>query len=367
MKIAKPLTLGILHKPYRHQGRNRFAIAALGFFRLGADNERFLPESLQWPLVVPALPTGQPLDEVMPKQHAEFLLLGKAFAPEGKPVTDMQVRLCVGGVDKRLRIVGDRQRELVAGLWPRVSEPLPFTDMPLVYERAYGGAGYAANPLGRGHAGLLRRRQGALPNLVYAQDAQPRPVPAVASFGPINVSWKPRKGKFGTYGRRWRQHEAPGFASDIDWTVFNTAPTDQWIDGHFQGGEHYRIEGMHPAKPVIEGQLPTLQARAFILQTGQTADAATEVPLKIDTVWFLPEHELGLVVYHGETDIADGDALDVEAVMVGYEQAGQPKSAAHYRQVMAVRLDPQAAALHAFNESQLAAERSEETLARRQA
>lgn len=364
MKIVKPLTLGILHKPYRYLGSNRFSIAALGFFRLGAENERFLPESLQWPLVVPALPHGQALDEAMSKQHGEVLMLGKAHAPAGKPVTTMRVRLCVAGMDKCLRVTGDRvvQRSLLSR--QRASDPQAFLDMPLVYERAYGGPGYATNPVGVGHAGLVSRKAGALPNIEYLTGTR-RPAPA--GFGPINVAWAPRKGKFGTYGKRWLQQEAPGFASDIDWTVFNLAPSDQWISSPFRGGETYRIEGMHPTKPIIEGKLPTLAARAFILQRGKTAEQAAEVPMRLDTVWFLPEHELGIVIYHGQTEITDSDALDVAAVMVAYEQSAQAKPVEHYRKVMALRLDPATAALHAFDESQLAAERSEEEQARRKA
>lgn len=360
MKIVKPLTLGILHKPYRYQGRDRLAIAALGFFRLGADNERFLCESLQWPLVLPLLPAGQALDEVMPKRHGEVLLVGSAYAPGGKPAPAMCVRLCAAGVDKQLRIVGERE-------WNSGTDPKPFKEMALGYERTYGGPGHAANPVGCGYAGRLSRNRGAMPNIEYPDTpslstwGRYRP----AGFGPININWAPRKGKFGTYGSRWHKTEAPGFASDIDWTVFNVAPPDQWIDGYFHGGEAYRLEGLHPEKPLLEGRLPELQVRAFVLHKGRTTDAAVEAPMHLDTVWFLPGHELGIAIFHGETDISDSDALDVAAVMVGYEQIAKPKTPEHYRKVLALRLDLQTAALHAFDESQLAAERSQETEARR--
>lgn len=362
MKIAKPLTLGVLHKPFRHQGRNRFSVAALGFFRLGADNERFLPESLQWPLFAAALPPDQALDEVMPKAHGEALLLGSAHAPGGTPVTDMCVRMCIGAIDKRLRIVGERA-------WGCDAAPAPFATMPITYARAYGGPGFAANPAGRGYRGRWRRNAGAMPNI--EQPCAPpgsrwRPA-APAGFGPLGVGWLPRKDKFGTYGRRWARSDAPGFAADIDWTVFNLAPPDQWLAGHFEGGECYRLEGLHPSLPAIEGRVPALRARGFILRRGLAHDAAEEVPLRLDTVWFLPEHEIGLAVYHGQADIEDSDALDVAAVMVGYERAGQSKTLDHYRRVMALRLDPVQASRHAFDEAQLAPAWSDATAARRKA
>ncbi|HWU85292.1 MAG TPA: DUF2169 domain-containing protein, partial [Rhodocyclaceae bacterium] len=101
MKIVKPLTLGVLHRPYRYRGRHRLAIAALGFFRLGQQSgDRFLTENLQWGKIAPTLPAGVPLDHVMPKARAEVMLSGSAHA-DGEPVSAMQVRLQCGPVDKR--------------------------------------------------------------------------------------------------------------------------------------------------------------------------------------------------------------------------------------------------------------------------
>ena len=45
MKIVKPLTLGVLHQPYRYRGAHRLAVATLGFFALGHDDERLLADT----------------------------------------------------------------------------------------------------------------------------------------------------------------------------------------------------------------------------------------------------------------------------------------------------------------------------------
>jgi uncharacterized protein YjbI with pentapeptide repeats len=374
MKIVKPLTLGLLHKPYRYKGQNHFVIAAMGFFKLGDVNERFLTENLQWPKVVQALPVGRPVDEVMPKLRGEVLLAGHAYAPKGKPVAEMAVRVCVGGVDKRLRVIGER--EWMYGLlpWYRVTQPQPFTRMPLVYERAFGGNGHLANPDGCGYArgrlpGLAGSSHGVMPNVEYPQTPVKAPWKRYrpAGFGAIDMRWEPRKNKHGTFDQRWLERDAPGLAENVDWSLFNVAPEDQWLPDALQGGECYRLEGVHPELPVIEGALPTAHARAFVLRQGKNADAAEEVPLRMDTVWFLPDHGIGIVIYHGQTGIDDSDALDISAVMIGYEHADAPKSLAHYREVLALRLDPETAGLHAFNEAQLAPQRSPEELARRAA
>lgn len=374
MKIIKPLTLGLLHKPYRYQGRNHFVIAALGFFRLGEKNERYLTENLQWPNIVKALPAGCPLDEVMPKTRGEVLLAGKAFAPQGKPVAEMNVRLCAAGVDKTLRVIGER--EWMYGLlpWHRISAPQPFTEMPLAYERAFGGPAHPANLTGCGYTGkpwtaFTADNHGPMPNIEYPHS----PVTshwkryAPAGFGPIDMRWAPRKDKHGTFDKRWLERDAPGLAENVDWSLFNTAPEDQWLSGHFAGGERYRLEGMHPVRQVIEGVLPQTQARAFVLREGAAPHEAEEVALRFDTVWFFPEHELGVAIYHGQTGIVDNDALDIAAVMIGYEHPAAPRTLDHYREVLALRLDPETAALHAFHESQLAPERSAEESARRAA
>ncbi len=364
MKIIKPQSLGVLHKPYTHLGKHYLSIAALGFFRLGADNPRFLTENLQWPHVVASLPAGMPLDDVMPKSHAEVLLLGSAHAPQQKACTSLQTQLRVDDaqgrplVSKCLCVTGER--EWRAGFLGarQVSKPKPFSSMALSYRRAYGGARNTVNPEGCGERpakAWLSAASGVMPNIAY-----PAGIPAswrdgvAAGFGPIPIGNRARRRKFGSYGAAWRANDAPGFARDIDWSVFNMAPSDQWAGAMFEGGETYLLRNLHPRHAELTGKLPGLRARAFVLDSGKTADEARPVSLSMDTVWFLPDHDLGVVLYHGQTDIGDSDALDIGALMVAYEDVAAPKDEQHYHEVMALRLDRESARLHVFNESQLA-------------
>lgn len=70
-------------------------------------------EPARWGRVMKLLPTGQALDEAMPKSAAEALVIGDACAPGGVPVPSLPVRLQVGdggnAIDKRLMVYGDRQ------------------------------------------------------------------------------------------------------------------------------------------------------------------------------------------------------------------------------------------------------------------
>ena len=361
MKIIKPMTLGLMHRPYLWRGQYRLLVATLSFFSLGGQAHTLLRDNLQWRKVTAALPPGRPLDELMPKTRGEVLLAGSAYAAQGLATTHQSVRLQLGTIDKTLRVIGDRQ--WVYGLLPlfQITPPAPFTRMPLEWGRAFGGPRHAGNPEGCGYvpnplAALFGRNQGRMPNL-----EDPRhPVRghyrrhAPAGFGALDVGWLPRRRWIGTYDKHWQAQTYPGLADNTDPEFFNAAPEDQRIAGHFHGGEPYRLEGMHPNLPVIEGQLPELRPRAFVLPKGRPVDALDEVPLAFDTVWFFPDAELGIAIHRGEVAIHDSLALDVEALMVAYEHAADaPRPLDHYGEVLALRLNRETAARHVFNESQL--------------
>ena len=79
--VIKPMTLGLLAKPYGYKGQTHLAVSALAFFRLG-ESPALISEHQAWPVITPALPAQQVLDEIMPKACAEVLLAGTAHAPE---------------------------------------------------------------------------------------------------------------------------------------------------------------------------------------------------------------------------------------------------------------------------------------------
>ncbi len=77
----------------------------------------------------------------MPRNDLAFevCLLGKAHAPGGLPAKEVRVALTVGSVRRELDVIGPR---FWVGAGPHAvpSEPEPFTTMPLVYARAFGGS-----------------------------------------------------------------------------------------------------------------------------------------------------------------------------------------------------------------------------------
>jgi uncharacterized protein YjbI with pentapeptide repeats len=371
VKIVKPLSLGTLNRSYLIGGERRFVVSALGFFALGQPVQRFAMENEQWPGVLQALNQQgitQPLDEVLPKQRAELLLTGHAYAPQGRPVKRMPVSMTVDGLSKTLDVSGDRVWRYDP--WLRIDEPAPFVSMPLGYDRAFGGPHYPDNPAGRGYdrnrvAALIGRNSQLMPNL----ERHGEPVRrhwvryAPAGFGPLAFDAPTRSRHAGRYGAKWLAQEAPGFASGAAPDLFQCAPVDQRFDAYLEGGETYRLNGMHSQRAVIDGQLPRLAARAFIQRSG--APALEEVAMNFDTVWFFPDLLLGVALYHGETQHAHSLGFDIESLMVAYEHRDRPRSFAHYADVYARRTDPATAMAHLFNESDLAADYDAPTLVAR--
>jgi hypothetical protein len=101
-------------------------------------------------------------DLVPYKLATDVVLIGKAYAPSAKPVTELEVSLEVADHKKRIRVIGDRQCLYRENAPPLFTDPLEFTEMEVRYERAYGGTylphdavhmfPYPRNPLGRGFA-----------------------------------------------------------------------------------------------------------------------------------------------------------------------------------------------------------------------
>ncbi len=375
MNVIKPLSLATLHKPFSLQGQHYLSIGALGFFTLGGRVSLFLPENLQWQKALKHLAPGQALDMAMPKGRAEFLVGGNAHAPSGKPVAKMQVTATVGEHAKTLAVHGDRQWYYgLLGAF-HITEPEPFTKMPLGYDNAFGGRGCDRNPIGKGYYGkrfaaLLGRNRGDMPNLEYP-DAPVRRHNArlaPASLGATDIRWQPRCRRAGTYDERWVKSGFPGLAGDTDMALFNEAAEDQWAGVNWSGGEAYQLHGMHPQRPLIEGWVPEFRVRALLDQSVPERSSYQMLDLAADTLWFFPEEELGLVIYRGVADIADSDALDVKSLLLAYEDLScSPRSQQHYQQTMERRLDRKTGPGEVLNEAALIPEPGERLLAERRA
>lgn len=73
------------------------------------------------------------------KLLTDVVVIGKAFAPGGNPMPELDVSVEVERYRKTVRISGDRQCIFRGNSPPGFTEPVPFTELPIQYELAYGG------------------------------------------------------------------------------------------------------------------------------------------------------------------------------------------------------------------------------------
>jgi uncharacterized protein YjbI with pentapeptide repeats len=194
-----------------------------------------------------------------------------------------------------------------------------------------------------------------LPNIQYPAKLvmSPEQHTEPAGFGPIDFTLPQRFSKTGTYDDRWLKEDFPGFARDIDWTIFNLSQPDQWFDKPLQGDEAYLLENMHPAKSRIEGNLPGFAARCFISRIIEGGERFEEIQMHLSTVWFFPNAERAVLIFHGSAFVQEDDAADVLHIVAGCERIREPKGIEHYRQVLSQRLDKEKGHLAALRDGDL--------------
>ncbi|MCF6324604.1 MAG: DUF2169 domain-containing protein [Gammaproteobacteria bacterium] len=206
------------------------------------------------------------------KLRSDIVMLGDAYTPDGKEVRELDVSLSVGEAHKNIRIFGDREWQ--GGC---ITAAQPFTAMPLIYEKAFGGghfvdevvvAAEARNPVGCGFSGgrkVAEMDGEPLPNLedpndlITRFDQQPEP----ACFGAVASHWASRAQYAGTYDEPWQASRAPYLPVDFDKRFFNTAHPDLIYPGFLKGGEPVSITHMHPAG-AINFEVPYIKLNAEV-------------------------------------------------------------------------------------------------------
>jgi uncharacterized protein YjbI with pentapeptide repeats len=260
------------------------------------------------------------------KPRADLLVVGKAHAPSGTPVTSLLVRFGVGTFSKTIEVIGNRT--WTSRLFGKMSPPAPFVSMPLTYESAFGGLGDKKNPVGKG-------RQGDPPNLENPKRhlIGPTDSPDPAGFGPLVSTWAPRTNGLGTYNKKWLQTRWPWFPEDFDWGHFNAAPRDQQVEGYLRGDEEFELENLHPKHSVYRSRLPGLRARCFLNERLPSGEMRfREVPLNLDTFWIDMNQEKLILVWRGLADVRTIKLKEIEHILAATEPVSEPpKSLEHYR------------------------------------
>jgi hypothetical protein len=234
-------------------GRELLVAVVKGTFHIpDASGESLRLHEEQMPLVTSDVFFGEPglsapryETDFAPRKHrCDILLNATAYAPDGRPTTRATVGVRIGAWSKSFDVVGDRVWE--AGLGGiGASATTPFVQMPISYDRAFGGtdnrsddpadhAAYLPNPVGRGFHKQLKSEWvdgSPLPNTEVtgspvtwvAGDYQPM------SFGVIGRHWASRVRHAGTYDQRWLDEVFPFLPADFAEAYYQAAPLDQQI------------------------------------------------------------------------------------------------------------------------------------------
>jgi hypothetical protein len=151
------------------------------------------------------------------KLATDVVLVGKAWAPGGRPARRVDVAVEVAGRRKVIRVIGDRHCVFHSNRPPTFTEPAEFLEMEIRYERAYGGKDLKSLPglpffYPRNHqgTGLAVKNQAdvvdglRLPNLEDPEDllssdriilGEPErwnQMPLPQGFGWFQKTWYPR-------------------------------------------------------------------------------------------------------------------------------------------------------------------------------
>jgi hypothetical protein len=252
------------------------------------------------------------------KLGTDVLLIGRAWAPDKRPVQRMQVGMRVAERQKLILVTGDR-------VWQDgvPSSPQPFESMPLIWERAFGGihrdgdtvAAEERNPVGCGFAGgrSASAMQGLpVPNLEdpaaplqqVGQAANP------ACLAPIAPSWLPRRAYAGTYDERWQRSRAPYLPDDFDPRFFQAAVPEFSFDRYLQPGEQVHAVGVTPDGPILFA-IPD----SLLSVTVTVAGAAQAPDVNLETLSIEPDENRACFTWRAAVP-CDRKALKVEKIVV---------------------------------------------------
>ncbi len=248
------------------------------------ESGQWVPVPEQVPLIDAPLPTAFGTfhgDNFMQKDGVDLCVMGTVRP--SRPRRAIELGLSVGRGVSSLVVYGDRKWVRAGHLGLKPSDPQPFQELPLSYERAYGGKTtydheevvFADNPVGRGyHLADVDAVDQPLANIESAAGPPVRAWsdrPVVAGWGPYPCFW----------GLRAREAVTPGEAvlPCVSPRLNNNAHPDLILSTLPDAAE-VRISGLRAAELVVP--VPRLSARFEVAVGGAVIAAPT---LKVDGVF----------------------------------------------------------------------------------
>ena len=316
-------------------GREHLVAVVKGTFSIPNAGDEALRAAIQFPLVEADTFSGEPgfsaplfeTDYPLRKPRCDVLLVGNAYAPQGRPAQEIQVGLQVGAMVKTFRVLGDRSWQVDAANEIWLSDTAPFEVMPLTYDRAFGGSddrhpdankhsAYMRNPIGRGYHKCLERpllHEQPAPNTEALNEPVKRPDRPYApmAFTPLGRGWEPRLRYAGTYNQHWLDEVFPFLPADFQDDYFQAAPADQQIP-YPRGGETVKMLNLTPGLRE-QFDLPTLDVPfTFFRKQG----GKEERPGVIDTIVFIPDRRVFTMTWRASIPLKK-NMFEIPQVLVG--------------------------------------------------
>ncbi len=279
-------------------------------------------------------------DFVHYKLGSDLMLVGRCHPPNGSPAARCLVTFKAGGVGKSLMVFGDRHWKGMPG-FQNISEPAPFTAMPLRYENSFGGPGYDKNPVGKGFISKDGDGKHLLPNiegpdsLLDSKNSRPDP----EGFAPLHGMWQQRFSKMGSYGQEWLYNRWPWFPEDFDCAHCSQAVPDLQMDTYLRGDEPLYFKHLHPEHSEFRSSLPGLKVKCFV-QHFKALDSEDsekpffkEIPMKLDTLWVDMDTQTLILAWRGWTTVLSQDYEDIDYLYIMSEPVdAKEKPLTHYQE-----------------------------------
>lgn len=264
------------------------------------------------------------------KPFCDVLLHGSAYAEKGQPTERVRVKLSVGtSLHKQFEVIG--QRTWSCGRWGcKPSQPIQFTQLPLCWERAYGGTDsfdpeqptrYPTNPIGTGfwpQTPAQNLQDLPLPNTEAIdnpiQKSTGKYVPQ--GFGPIGRHWHPRMKYAGTYDQQWQEQRAPYLPDDFDERFYQCAPPEQQIP-YLQGGEKVVLVNLSPHGR-LQFSLPQVEVPMTVIRLNGDRNSLTPV---IDTLTLEPDKGIFSLVWRAHQPLPFGPK-EISTLLIGTPTPG---------------------------------------------
>ena len=246
------------------------------------------------------------------KLATDIVLIGNAY-PKRLGDRTVDVSLRVGNLWTVVRVFGDRYWNNFVGI-TRKSAPKPFEKIPMVYERAFGGADFSSpnpkhheyeqrNPVGLG----FRAKHSKLPidgtKLPNIEDpkkliSKPSDRPVPMCFGFVAKNWMPRRQFAGTYDQKWIKNKMPLPPDDFNGKFNSAASLGLISDGFLKGDEAVEILNASPNN-ILRFKIPKVLVKGSVL-----IDAKLDYfEMRLDTVIINTDSLKLILVWHGSYNV----------------------------------------------------------------